>query len=190
MHWQLPILVFLVDLDILTKTLFSERSLMMMTMKTSSCLLCLPIHNTAMMLCWCLGNCHHALFLPCTSLPYAPLLGRGGRQWWRDDDPRGDDNVHDVPPCPPNTQQPAILGGGEDCNGNWDGDGNGDGDSNGDSNGNGDGDWQWQQQQQRQQQNWWWWKWKGNSHGHDNDHNNSNNNSNGDLRWLSASTMT
>jgi hypothetical protein len=33
------------------KTLFSERSSMMTTMKTSSCLFCLPFHNSAMALC-------------------------------------------------------------------------------------------------------------------------------------------
>ncbi len=62
------------------KTLFSERSSTMRTMKTSSRLLCMPFHNTAMALCQCQDDCHHALFLPCTSLLYAPLLGRAGRR--------------------------------------------------------------------------------------------------------------
>jgi hypothetical protein len=62
------------------KTLFSERSSAMRTMKTSSCLLCMPFHNTAMALCQRQGDCHHALFLPCTSPSYAPLLGRAGRR--------------------------------------------------------------------------------------------------------------
>ncbi len=84
----------------------------MTTMKTSSCLLHLPFHNAAIALSWCQGDCHHSLFHPHTSLPYAPLLGRAGRNDDNNDDPRGDDNVDDVRPRPPNTQQPAIVGGG------------------------------------------------------------------------------
>jgi hypothetical protein len=73
------------------------------------------------------------------------LLCKGG-QGDNDDNneiPRGNDDVHDVQPRPPNTQQPAILGGGGDCNLDWDGDGNSDRDSNGNNDGNSDGDWQW-----------------------------------------------
>jgi hypothetical protein len=61
------------------KILFLERFLTMMTMKKSSFLLCPHFQNTARVLCQRQGNCHHALFLPCTSLPYAPLLGKAER---------------------------------------------------------------------------------------------------------------
>jgi hypothetical protein len=61
------------------KTLFLERLSTVTKMKASSCLLCLPFHNTAMVLCQCQGNCHHALFLPRASLPYAPLLRKAER---------------------------------------------------------------------------------------------------------------
>jgi hypothetical protein len=61
------------------KTLFSERSSTMRTMKTSSCSLHLPFHNTAMAQCRHRGDHHHALFLPCMSPLYTPLLGRAGR---------------------------------------------------------------------------------------------------------------
>jgi hypothetical protein len=62
------------------KTLFSERSLTMRTMKTSSRLLCMPFHNAVMVLCRRQGDRHHALFLPRTSPLYAPLLGKAGRR--------------------------------------------------------------------------------------------------------------
>jgi hypothetical protein len=94
------------------KTLFSERLSTMTTMITSSCLLCLLFHNTVMVPCYCQGNCHYALLLPCTFLPYAP--GGEGREMTitNNNYPRGYDNVKNVRPHPTNTQQSAIGKGG------------------------------------------------------------------------------
>ncbi len=70
------------------KILFSERLSTMRTMKTSSCSLCMPFHNTAMALCQCRGNCHHAHFLP-RSLRRTLLCWEGrGDDDDDDDDPR------------------------------------------------------------------------------------------------------
>ncbi len=96
--------------------------------------------------------------IPLCLHPMLLCLGGQGDDDDNNDNLRCNDNVHDVPPHPPGTQQPAIVGGGGDCNGDWDGDGNGDGDSNGNSNGNGEGNWQRQRQQQEQQQHKWWQK--------------------------------
>jgi hypothetical protein len=112
------------------KTQLLESLLTMTTMKTSSCLLCLPFHNTAMVLCQCQGDPHHTLFLFCTCLPYASG-GEGGEMIIINKTfPRGDDNANAVRPHLPDTQQSTIgkRGGGgggskdkeeEDCDGCW-----------------------------------------------------------------------
>ncbi len=101
--------------------------LTMMTIKTSSCWLCPPFYNTAMVLCWCQGNHHHTLYLPCMCPPYAPGGEGGERIITNNNYPRGNDN--NVRPSLPTTQQPAIGKGGwggsnkdnkeEDCDGCW-----------------------------------------------------------------------
>ena len=81
----------------------------MRTMKTSSCLLRLPFHNTAMALCQRQDN------QPSSSLARRcrTFLCWGG--WGDNDDdndnPRGNDDAYCDQPHPPNTQQPAIAGG-------------------------------------------------------------------------------
>jgi hypothetical protein len=87
----------------------------------------LPQH--AMALCQRQGDCHHALFLPCTSLPYAPG-GEGGELIITNNIYlRGDDIVNNVRPRPSDTHKSTVgkEGGGggnnddkeEDCDGWW-----------------------------------------------------------------------
>jgi hypothetical protein len=125
------------------KILFSERSLTMTTMKTSSCLLLCPSTTQR----WCYVNAKAIVTMPSSSLTcLRPTLLCWRRQRDNDDNndnQRGNEDIHDVRNSPPNTQQPAIVGGDGDCDSDWDGDDNGDGDSNGDSNGDSDGNWQW-----------------------------------------------